>query len=127
MIVTALLQSTATAMITTSLAADGMVALLPALAVMLAANVGTALVVKTLSFDVSWVSPLLIIAGYAAFRRDRKGMIHDLGRVGIGLGLMLLALHQLVVTIRPVETAPVLGQLLGALRVSRWLISRSRH
>jgi len=114
-------------MITTSLAADGMVALLPALAVMLAANVGTALVVKTLSFDVSWVSPLLIIAGYAAFRRDRKGMIHDLGRVGIGLGLMLLALHQLVVTIRPVETAPVLGQLLGALRVSRWLISRSRH
>jgi phosphate:Na+ symporter len=115
-VVTALLQSsTATAMMTTSLAADGMVSLLPALAVMLGANVGTALVVKALSFDVSWASPLLIIAGYLAFRRGRKGMIHDLGRVGIGLGLMLLALHQLVVTIQPVETAPVLGQLLGAI------------
>jgi len=116
LIVTALLQSsTATAMMTTSLAAGGMVELVPALAVMLGANIGTALIVKALSFDVSWVAPLLLIAGYVAFRRGRKGMAHDLGRVGIGLGLMLLALHQLVVTIQPVETVPVLGALLGAL------------
>jgi phosphate:Na+ symporter len=115
-IVTAFLQSsTATAMMTTSLAAEGTVELVPALAVMLGANIGTALVVKALSFDVSWLSPLLVIAGYTAFRRGRRGLIHDLGRVGIGLGLMLLALHQLVVTVQPVETAPVLGQLLGAL------------
>jgi phosphate:Na+ symporter len=115
-VVTALLQSsTATAMMTTSLAATGMVALVPALAVMLGANIGTALIVKALSFDVSWVAPLLLIAGYVAFRRGRRGLLHGLGRVGIGLGLMLLALHQLVVTIQPVETAPVLGELLGAL------------
>jgi phosphate:Na+ symporter len=114
--VTALLQSsTATAMMTTSIAADGTVALVPALAVMLGANVGTALIVKALSFDVSWVAPLMLIAGYVAFRRERRGRGHDLGRVGIGLGLMLLALHQLVVTIQPVETAPVLRELLGAL------------
>ncbi len=116
LIVTALLQSsTATAMMTTSLAADGTVALVPALAVMLGANVGTALIVKALSFDVSWIVPLLLIAGYVAFRRGRKGVVHDLGRVGIGLGLMMLALHQLVVTIQPVQTVPVLHQLLGAL------------
>jgi phosphate:Na+ symporter len=76
LVVTALLQSsTATAMMTTSLAADGTVALVPALAVMLGANIGTALIVKVLSFDVSWVSPLLLIAGYAAFRYGRKGTI----------------------------------------------------
>jgi phosphate:Na+ symporter len=116
LVVTAMLQSsTATAMMTTSLAADGTVALVPALAVMLGANVGTALIVKALSFDVSWIVPILMIAGYLAFRRGRKGVVHDLGRVGIGLGLMLLALHQLVVTIEPVQTAPVLGELLGAL------------
>jgi Na+/phosphate symporter len=89
--------------------------LVPALAVMLGANIGTALIVKALSFDVLWVAPLLLIAGYVAFRQGRKGTVHDLGRVGIGLGLMLLALHQLVVTIQPVETAPVLEALLGAL------------
>ena len=58
---------------------------------------------------------MLLIAGYIAFRRGRKGMLHDLGRVGIGLGLMLLGLHQLVLTIQPVQTAPVLGAILGAL------------
>ncbi len=116
LVVTALLQSsTATAMMTTSIAADGSMELVPALAVMLGANVGTALIVKALSFDMSWLAPLMLIAGYVAFRRGRRGPIHDLGRVGIGLGLMLLALHQLVVTIQPVETAPVLRELLGAL------------
>jgi phosphate:Na+ symporter len=114
--VTALLQSsTATAMMTTSIAADGTMALVPALAVMLGANVATALIVKALSFDMSWLAPLMLIAGYVAFRRGRRGPIHDLGRVGIGLGLMLLALHQLIVTIQPVERAPVLRELLGAL------------
>jgi phosphate:Na+ symporter len=116
LVVTALLQSsTATAMMTTSLAAAGMVALVPALAVMLGANIGTALIVKVLSFDVSWVSPLLLIGGYVAFRRGRKGTIHDIGRIGIGLGLMLLGLHQLVLTIEPIQTAPVLRAILGAL------------
>jgi phosphate:Na+ symporter len=116
LVVTVLIQSsTATAMMTASLAADGLVELVPALAVMLGANVGTALMVKLLSFDVSWIVPLLLIAGYAAFRKARRGIPHDLGRVGIGLGLMLLALHQLVSTIEPVETAPALKVLVGAL------------
>jgi phosphate:Na+ symporter len=116
LVVTALLQSsTATAMMTTSLAADGTMALVSALAVMLGANIGTALIVKVLSFDVSFVSPLLLIAGYVAFRHGRKGTVHDIGRIGIGLGLMLLGLHQLVLTVQPIQTAPVLGDILGVL------------
>ncbi len=114
--VTVLLQSsTATAMMTTSLAAAGLMELVPALAVMLGANVGTALIVKLLSFDIFWIAPLLLIAGYVAFRKARRGIFHDLGRVGIGLGLMLLALHELVATIEPVQAAPALTVLLGAL------------
>jgi phosphate:Na+ symporter len=114
--VTMLLQSsTATAMMVTSFAARGAVDLVPALAVMLGANVGTALIVKALSFDVSWVAPVLLLAGYVAFKRSPKGRYRHLGRVGIGLGLMLLALHMIVETIEPVSTAPVLGQLLKTL------------
>ena len=114
--VTMLLQSsTATAMMVTAFAARGAVDLIPALAVMLGANVGTALIVKALSFDVSWVSPLLLLAGYGAFKRSPKGRVRDLGRVGIGLGLMLLALHGLVETIRPVGNAPILGEILAAV------------
>jgi phosphate:Na+ symporter len=107
--------STATAMMVTSFAARGAIELIPALAVMLGANVGTALIVKALSFDVSWVSPLLLLAGYLSFKCTPKGRYRDLGRVGIGLALMLLALHMLVETIQPVGTAPLLKNILAAL------------
>jgi phosphate:Na+ symporter len=114
--VTALLQSsTATAMMVTSFAAQGALELIPAMAVMLGANVGTALIVKALAFDVSLVSPLLLLAGYIFFKRSPKGRNRDLGRVGIGLGLMLLALHLLVETIQPVSTAPILRDILVSL------------
>ena len=61
LLLTALLQSsTATGLMTTSLAADGLVSLVPALAIMLGANVGTTLIVQLLSFDISAVAPVLV-------------------------------------------------------------------
>ena len=91
--VTAILQSsTATGLMVTSFAAGGLVDLVPALAVMLGANVGTTLIVQALSFDVSRVSFLLILLGVLMFRRSTVTRTRDLGRVGIGLGLMLIAL-----------------------------------
>jgi phosphate:Na+ symporter len=82
---------------------------------MLGANVGTAVIVKALSFDVSWLSPLLFLTGYFAFKRSPKGRYRDLGRVGMGLGLMLLALHLVVGTIEPISAAPTLKQILSAI------------
>jgi phosphate:Na+ symporter len=73
------------------------------------------LIVKALSFDVSWLAPLLLLAGHLSFKLSPKGQYRDLGRVGVGLGLTLVALHMLVETFRPVETAPVLGNILAAL------------
>jgi len=58
---TALLQSsTATALITSSFAAEGLVGLVPALAIMLGANIGTTLIVQVLSFNVAAVAPNLV-------------------------------------------------------------------
>lgn len=68
--VTAILQSsTATGLMVASFAASGFVALVPALAVMLGANVGTTLIVQALSFDVSRLSPLLLLAGVVMLGR----------------------------------------------------------
>jgi Na+/Pi-cotransporter len=64
--------------------------------VMLGANVGTTLIVQLLSFDLSALSPALILIGVLMFRRGHSSRTHDLGRVAIGLGLTLLALHQLL-------------------------------
>ena len=114
--VTAILQSsTATGLMVTAFAAGGLVDLVPALAVMLGANVGTTLIVQALSFDVSRVSFLLILIGVMMFRRSGVTRTRDLGRVGIGLGLMLIALQHLLAMITPYEDAPSLRMLLGAI------------
>ena len=114
--VTALLQSsTATGLMMTSFAAGDMVALVPALAVMLGANVGTTLIVQVLSFNVSALAPALLIIGLVAFRRGARTRIRDLGRVAVGLGLMLLALHILLDTLAPADHAPAVKALLTAI------------
>ncbi len=120
--VTAVLQSsTATGLMVTGFAAGGLVDLVPALAVMLGANVGTTLIVQLLSFDLSALSPALILIGVLMFRRGHSSRTHDLGRVAIGLGLMLLALHQLLGLVTPYEDAPSLRMLLGAIATQPWL------
>ncbi|SDR61750.1 Na/Pi cotransporter family protein [Paraburkholderia tuberum] len=113
--VTAVLQSsTATGLMTAGFAAGGLVELVPALAVMLGANVGTTVIVQVLSFDVAAASPALILVGVLMFRKASTTRAHDLGRVLIGLGLMLLALHQLLGIMTDYEDAPSLRMLLGA-------------
>ena len=114
--VTAILQSsTATALIITSFAARGLVALVPALAIMLGANIGTTLIVEVLSFNVSAAAPVLFLVGLGAFKLGKRTPTRDLGRVAIGLGLMLLALHTLLDTLAPAESAPSVRALLEAI------------
>jgi phosphate:Na+ symporter len=114
--VTALLQSsTATGLMTASFVSGGAVDLVPALAIMLGANVGTTLIVQVLSFDVSAVAPVLFVVGVIAFKHGGRTRTRDLGRVAIGVGLMLLSLHILLDTLAPAEQAPAVRELLKAI------------
>jgi phosphate:Na+ symporter len=113
---TALLQSsTATGLMTASFAAEGVVGLVPALAIMLGANVGTTLIVQVLSFNVAAAAPVLFVLGLVAFRSGARTRLKDIGRVAIGLGLMLLALHILLNTLAPAENAPSVRALLNVM------------
>ena len=114
--VTAALQSsTATALMAVSFTGAGAVDLVPALAVMLGANVGTTLIVQLLSFDIALVFPVLIAAGVFMFGRGRGTRFQDIGRVAIGLGLMLLSLHLLSGSIAPGEHSTPVRNLLTSL------------
>ena len=64
--------STATALITSSFTSEGLVSLVPALAIMLGANVGTTLIVQVLSFNIAAVAPVLFIIGLVAFRNGPR-------------------------------------------------------
>ena len=116
LLVTGLLQSsTATGLMTASFVTTGVLGLAPALAVMLGANVGTTLIVQVLSFNVAALAPILFLVGVTAFKRGRQTRTRDLGRVAIGVGLMVLSLHILLDTLAPAEEAPAVRTLLGAL------------
>lgn len=114
--ITALLQSsTATALMATSFIAAGLMTLVPALAVTLGANVGTTLIVQVLTFNVAAMAPIFVLVGLIAFNKGGKTRTRDLGRVGIGIGLILLALHLIIATIEPVEKAKALRELFAML------------
>jgi phosphate:Na+ symporter len=87
----------------------------PALAIMLGANVGTTLIVQVLSFNMAAIAPVLFVLGLVAFRSGPRSRIKDLGRVAIGLGLMLLSLHILLDTLAPAEDAPGVHVILNAI------------
>jgi phosphate:Na+ symporter len=63
----------------------------------------------------------MILIGVLMFRRSQTSRTHDLGRVAVGIGLMLLALHQLLELVTPFEDAPSLRLLLGAIATQPWL------
>lgn len=114
--VTALVQSSnATALLVTSFVAQGLMALAPGLAIMLGADVGTALMARVLTLDLSWLSPLLIFLGVIFFLSRRETRVGQLGRVAIGLGLMLLALQLIVAAATPITEARGIRVLFASL------------
>ncbi|WP_339409550.1 Na/Pi cotransporter family protein [Pseudomonas sp. EA_35y_Pfl2_R5] len=114
--VTALVQSSnATALLVTSFVAQGLMALTPALAIMLGADVGTALMARVLTFDLSWLSPLLIFLGVIFFLSRKQTRAGQLGRVAIGLGLMLLALELIVAAATPITQEQGIRVLFASL------------
>jgi len=114
-ITAAIQSSTATGLMITGFAAGGLVALTPGLAAMLGANVGTTIIVQLLSFNLTALAPVFILIGVWLFRRNQPGRRRDLGRVFIGLGLLLLALFQLVTLFAPLQESRLLELILGAL------------
>ena len=88
---------------------------MPALAIMLGANVGTTLIVQILSFNVAAAAPCSSLPGCWRVPRGARSRIKDLGRVAIGIGPMLLALHILIDSLAPAENAPMVRELLRSI------------
>jgi phosphate:Na+ symporter len=114
--VTALVQSsTATALIVSSFVGQGLIALPMALAVMLGADIGTSLMTVVFSFDLSWLSPLFIFVGVVLYVSRQATMGGRVGRILIGLGLMLLALRLVEQSTEIMTQSPVVKGLLNSL------------
>ena len=107
--------STATCLIVASFVGKGLVTSAAALAVMLGADIGSSLMAVVFSFDLSWLSPLLIFSGVVMFVSRQNSVAGRIGRVLIGLGLITLALQLIVEATAPLTSAPAVRALLVAL------------
>lgn len=114
-ITSAIQSSTATAMIVASFAGQNLITGSAALAVMLGADVGTAVVVQVLSFDLHWLSPVMIGTGVFLFLAAERNRRKNLGRITIGIGLMLLALRLIALASAPMRESEIVTVLLQPL------------
>jgi phosphate:Na+ symporter len=114
--VTALVQSsTATSLIVAAFVGQSMLSLTTALAVMLGADVGTSLMAVVFHFDLSWMSPLFIFIGVLLFIARQNTNVGRIGRILIGLGLMLLALSLISESTRVLTQSEIVKLALKSL------------
>ena len=116
MAVTGLVQSsTATAVIISSFVGSGLVGMAAGLAVMLGAEIGTGLMAVLFSFDLSWLSPLLIFSGVVVFISNEKSNAGRIGKIAIGFGLITLGLQLIVAATQPMIASPAIRGLIVGL------------
>lgn len=107
--------STAVAVLVTGFVSGGSVAGAVGLAILLGADIGSALVAKVLLVRMIWLEPLLLLVGVALFLRSPQQRLRQTGRILIGLALIFLSLDM----IRN-ATAPLVDSA-GAATVMQYL------
>lgn len=113
---TAMVQSsTAVILLISSFASRGLIKTGPALATVLGADVGTTIVAQALSFDLSFLSPLFALVGLTLFMSADGKTNKNIGRILLGLALMLMALQEIVGASSPMRDSSVIQQLISAL------------
>lgn len=110
-----LLQSaTAVGVLSAGFVAGGLLAGKAALAALLGADLGSALVVRVLAFDLSELVPVLILLGAVLFLKFEQRSVRQVGRIVLGIGFVLLSLQMIAAATEP-------------LRESQWLPAVIRH
>lgn len=115
--VTALLQSsTATALLAISFAKKGLLPLTLALALMIGADISTTLVAQVFTFDLSWLSPAVLAFGILIYLSSSDHTYRrNIGRIFIGLGLMLLSLGLIREAADPLKNSALLPTIIEPL------------
>ena len=135
-VATVLQSSTGSTLLVMSFVERGFITLGMSLAVLLGSNIGTTLVVQAMSFDIKALMPILILFGVCAFMLWRNSIVQNLGRVSIGLGLMILSLgmvvsvaeplrqsHVVLLVFQSLQGQPLLALIIGAALA--WIVHSS--
>jgi phosphate:Na+ symporter len=103
--------STAVAMLACGFAAGGVLALPVGLALLLGADLGSALVVRVLSFDLGWLVPVCLLAGGVMHLKLSGQALRETGRMVLGIGFVLLSLKLIGEATEPLRGSAMLPGL----------------
>lgn len=103
--------STAVAMLTAGFAASGLISIEYGLAVILGADLGSALVVKALTFDLHLLAPALLVTGGLMHLKASTARLRSIGTALLGASLLLLSLKMVSGATAPLSQSSLLPGL----------------
>lgn len=116
-VVAAVLQSsTAVAVLAAGFAGAGALSIATGIAMLLGADVGSSLVVQILTINLSWIAPVLLIAGGALFFKGNSRNLKQLGRILIGIALIFVSLTMIGQATAPLRDSAELPVVVNYLR-----------
>jgi len=111
----AMQSSTAVALIACGFAASGMLTTASSLAMVLGADLGSALAVWVFLLPVHAAIPVFTLIGVAIFLKAKRGNLKQLGRVLIGFAFVLMAITMIRESVAPLQANATIGNISGYL------------
>lgn len=111
----ALQSATAVAVIVTGFVGAGMVPVARGIGALLGADLGSALVALILQLDLRLLMPVLLLVGLLLFRNAGVKKWQQVGRIMIGIGLILLSLKLIGDAAQPLRDSRLLPVVMGYL------------
>lgn len=116
--------STAVAVLTAGFVSSGFITSSVGVATVLGADLGSALVIQILSFNLTWLAPVCLIVGGILFFNGKERSFKQTGRILVGVALILISLKLLAESTAPLrqnEVVPIIVDYLTSDPISTFL------
>jgi phosphate:Na+ symporter len=107
--------SAAVALLVAGFAGTGAISFGAGLAVVLGADLGSALLIQVLSFKLEWLVPVLLAVGGGLFIKSDRRKLKQAGRILLGIAFILISLRFLRETMDPIRDSAFLPSIAGYL------------
>ncbi len=107
--------ATAVVLLVSGFAGQGLIAVTPGIIAVLGADLGSAVAARLLALDLGALSPVLLLVGTVAFMASPGRIGKQVGRILIGIGLLLLALQLIGEASEPLRDSRLLPAIVSRL------------
>ncbi|SFU05871.1 Na/Pi cotransporter family protein [Sedimentitalea nanhaiensis] len=117
--------SAAVALLASGFTASGLVGFATGFAIVLGGDLGSALIIQILSFDLDWLVPLLLAAGGYLFVKSDAKKWRQLGRILMGIAFILISLRFLREAMDPIRDSaflPAIADYLARDYITAFLV-----